>query len=87
MEEGLEAALNERQKSRYRRKSIDVEKEARLVALAGSEPADGCARWTMKRLADCMVELEYVDSLSVDKNRFTPKLVKNHRTLLMTKVT
>ena len=73
MEEGLEAALNERQKSRYRRKRIDVEKEARLVALAGSEPAGGRARWTMNLLTDRMVELEYVDSLPVETVRQTLK--------------
>ena len=58
VEEGIEAALNERQKSRHRSKKIDGENEARLVALACSEPPDGRARWTMKLLADRMVELE-----------------------------
>lgn len=46
VEEGLEAAMNERQKSRHRSKKIDGENEARLVALAGSQPPDGRARWT-----------------------------------------
>lgn len=64
VEEGLEASLNERQKSRHRRKKIDGENEARLVALACSEPPEGRARWTLKLLAERMVELEYVESLS-----------------------
>jgi transposase len=64
VEEGLEASLNERQKSQHRRKKIDGENEARLVALACSEPPEGRARWTLKLLAERMVELEYVESLS-----------------------
>lgn len=73
VEEGMEAALNERQKSRHRTKKIDGENEARLVALAGSEPPDGRTRWTMELLADRMVELEYVESLSAEAVRQTLK--------------
>lgn len=69
VEEGLEAALNERQKSRHRRKKIDGENEARLVALACSEPPAGRTGWTMGLLADRMVELEYVESLSAEAVR------------------
>ena len=58
VEEGMEAALNERQKSRQRRKPIDGENEARLVTLAGSEPPAGRTRWTMKLLAESQVELD-----------------------------
>lgn len=64
VEEGMEAALNDRPKSRHRTKKIDGENEARLVALACSEPPQGRVRWTMKLLAERMVELEYVESLS-----------------------
>jgi transposase len=73
VEEGMEAALNERQKSRHRRKKMDGENEARLVALACSEPPDGRRRWTMELLADRMVELEYVESLSAEAVRQTLK--------------
>jgi transposase len=73
VEEGMEAALNEREKSRHRRKKIDGENEARLIALACSEPPDGRVRWTMKLLADRLVELEYVESLSAEAVRRTLK--------------
>lgn len=73
VEEGMEAALNERQKSRHRSKKIDGENEARLVALACSEPPEGCARWTLKLLAERMVELEYVESISDEAVRQTLK--------------
>jgi transposase len=43
---------------------IDGENEARLVALACSEAPDGRNRWTLQLLADQMVELQYVESVS-----------------------
>jgi len=43
---------------------ITGEVEARIVALACSEPPKGCARWTLNLLADKAVELAYVDGLS-----------------------
>lgn len=48
VEEGLEAALNERPKRRHRRPVIDGDSEARLVALACSEAPAGHSRWTLK---------------------------------------
>jgi len=44
-----------------------------LVTLACSEPPDGRARWTLTLLADRMVELEYVESLSAEAVRKTLK--------------
>jgi hypothetical protein len=45
--------------------AIDGEQEAHLIALSCGEPPEGYARWTLRLLADKMVELEYVeDSLS-----------------------
>ncbi len=43
---------------------IDGEMEARLIALACSEPPEGRERWTLRLLADRMVELEIVESVS-----------------------
>jgi len=43
---------------------LDGEKEARLVALACSQPPAGRARWTLRLLADRLVELEVVDAIS-----------------------
>jgi len=73
VEEGLEAAL-ERHKSRRRYESkLDGDGQAHLIALACAEPPDGCKRWTLRLLADRMVELEYVDSLSYQTVRRTLK--------------
>jgi hypothetical protein len=43
---------------------ITGEVEAHVVALACGEPPVGCARWTLRLLAEKTVELRYVDSLS-----------------------
>jgi len=43
---------------------LDGEKEAKLIALACSEPPQGRARWTLHLLADKMVELRVVESIS-----------------------
>jgi transposase len=60
-EEGLEAALNRRPPTREYRRKLDGEDEARLVALACSEPPEGQARWSLRLLADKLMELEIVE--------------------------
>jgi transposase len=60
-EEGLQAALNRRAPNRYYHRKLDGEQEAHLVALACSEPPEGRARWSLRLLADKLVELEIVD--------------------------
>jgi transposase len=64
VEEGLEAALNRKKRSPSPAKVMDGNAEAHLVALACSPPPEGRNRWTMRLLADKMVELEYVESIS-----------------------
>jgi DNA-binding transcriptional ArsR family regulator len=61
VEEGLEAALNRRPPNREYYRKLDGEQEARLVALACSEPPEGQARWSLRLLADRMVELEIIE--------------------------
>jgi transposase len=61
VEEGLEAALNRRPPNREYHRKLDGKQEARLVALACSEPPEGQARWSLRLLADKMVELEIVE--------------------------
>ena len=61
--EGITAALNPKKRP-PRDPKIDGEAEARLVLLACSEPPDGRQRWTLRLLADKLVELEVVDSVS-----------------------
>ena len=60
-EEGLEAALNRRPPNREYHRKLDGQQEARLVALACSEPPEGQARWSLRLLADKVVELEIVE--------------------------
>lgn len=64
VEEGLEAALNRRAPNREYHRKLDGEHEARLIALACSEPPLGQARWSLRLLADKLVELEVVPEVS-----------------------
>jgi transposase len=64
VEEGFDAALVPRPHSRTKPKKIDGENEAHLIALVCGDPPAGRSKWTMRLLADKMVELRYVDPLS-----------------------
>jgi DNA-binding transcriptional ArsR family regulator len=72
-EEGLEAALNRRPPKREYHRKLDGEQEARLIALACSEPPEGQARWSLRLLADKLVELEIVEEVSYQTVRRTLK--------------
>ena len=71
--EGMQSALERREQKNRRRKIIDGEKEAHLIALACSETPMGKAKWTMQMLADKMVELKYVQQVSKETIRQTLK--------------
>lgn len=62
--EGLEAALGVAPTSRIYEKKIDGETEARLISIACSEPPKGFGQWSLRMLADRMVEINYVDDIS-----------------------
>jgi len=63
--EGLDAALTHyRGPNREYRRKLDGRQEAHLIALACSKPPEGRTQWSLRLLADKMVELQYVDSLS-----------------------
>ena len=63
--EGLEAALTPKKPSKPSRpKKFDGEKEAHLIALACSEAPEGHSRWTLRLLAEKMVELHHFSSIS-----------------------
>lgn len=64
IEEGLEGTLERRPSSRVYERKIDGEVEAKLVQLCCSEPPTGFSKWSLRLLADKMVELKYVDSIS-----------------------
>ena len=72
-EEGLEVALMPRKPGRPRRRVLDGRAEARLVALACSEPPEGRVSWTLRLLADRMVELGHVEGVSHETVRRTLK--------------
>ena len=59
--DGVAAARRRPQPPRPARRRLDGAAEARLTALACSAPPDGRPRWTMRLLADRLVELRYVD--------------------------
>lgn len=73
VEEGTDAALSRRPGSGYREPKIDGEKEAHLIALACSKAPDGQGKWTLRLLAEKMVELEYIDEVSHETVRRTLK--------------
>lgn len=64
IEDGFDIALNGRKGSRIYAKKVDGDFEAHLVAVSCSEPPEGFARWSLRLLADKVVELEYIDSIS-----------------------
>jgi transposase len=64
IEEGLEAVLERRPTSRVYEKKMDGDTEAKLITLCCSEPPKGFARWSLRLLADRMVELKYVESIT-----------------------
>jgi transposase len=64
VEDGLEAALLPRPRTRVYARKLDGAQEARLIALACSGPPEGKRRWTLRLLAERMVALEIVPELS-----------------------
>lgn len=73
VEEGVEAALNHTRPKKTRSKVLDGEAEARLVQLACSEAPDGREDWSMQLLAEKLVELEVVETVSRETVRTTLK--------------
>ena len=73
VEEGLEAALARRPNSQNRVRKLDGSKEAHLIALTCGSPPEGRCRWTLQLLADKLVELRLVDSISAETVRQTLK--------------
>lgn len=64
VEEGLEITVESKFSRHGRNRSLDGEQHARLIALTCSKPPEGKVRWTLKLLADKLVELEVVDTVS-----------------------
>ena len=73
---GLEAAISRPKRPHMRQHKLDGEQEAHLIALTCNEPPEGQARWSLRLLADKMVELNYVDEISHETIRQTLKKMK-----------
>ena len=79
VEQGLDAALSRRKPAGRQYRKLDGAQEARLAALACGPAPAGHARWTLKLLAQRMVELAVVDSIGPECVRTTLK--KTHSSL------
>lgn len=73
VEESLEQALNRQTQSQSKPRRLDGEQEAHLVAITCSTPPSGCSRWTLRLLAEKLVELKEVESISHETVRQTLK--------------
>lgn len=71
--EGLEATLNRKRPDRVYDRHLDDGAEAQLIAVACSPPPDGQARWSLRLLADELVRLEVVETISHETVRRTLK--------------
>ena len=80
--EGIEVALNGKKNIRIYDKKTDGDFEAHLVAISCSEPPEGFARWSLRLLADKVVELNYIDSISHESVR---RILKKRNQTLATK--
>ena len=79
VEGGLELAISRRRPRVPTQRKLDGRQEAQLVALTCGEPPKDRNRWTLRLLADKMVELEYVDKLSYETVRRTLKKTNSSR--------
>lgn len=79
VEEGFEAALYRKPVANAHRRKIPGEEEAHLLALCCSQAPEGQARWTLRMLADTMVEWDIVDSRSYETVRQTVKKMNFNR--------
>ncbi len=64
VEEGFEACLERKPMSKVKEKKADGEVEAHLIALSCSKAPKGFSRWSLRLLAERMVEMEYVENIS-----------------------
>ena len=81
VEQGLEAALNRRPPTREYVRKLDGVQEAKLLAVACAKPPTGQARWSLRLLADKLVELEIVeDAVSYQTVRRILKKTRSSRT-------
>src|SRR5215210_4227922 len=78
-EDGLETALNRRAPTRSYERRLDGEQEAHLVAICCGDPPVGTKRWSLRLLADMLVELKIVEAISYETVRRTLKKTTSNR--------
>ena len=78
IEQGLEAALSRKRPTGRQYRKLDGAQEAQLLAVACSAPPEGSVRWTLKLLADKLVELDIVDTISTECVRTTLKKMRSN---------
>jgi len=79
VEGSLDIALNGRKGERIYKRKADGDFEAHLVALSCSDPPEGRAQWSLRLLADKVVELGYIESVSYETiRRVLKKTRSNH---------
>jgi hypothetical protein len=82
VEQGLEAAVGrKKQEKPSREPTFDGAAEARLIALSCSQPPEGYSHWTLRLLADRVVELEIAEKASHETVRQTLKKMNLNRIL------
>ncbi len=79
VEQGLEAALHRRSGPRPQQRRLDGSQEAHLIALTCSAPPSGQEHWSLRLLADKLVELEVVETISHETVRQTLKKTTSSR--------
>jgi transposase len=79
VEQGLEAALARKRPTGRQYRKLDGVQEAQLIAMACSAPPEGRVRWTLTLLADKLVELAIVDTISAECVRTTLKKTTSNR--------
>ena len=80
VEQGLDAALGRKPQDRpSRERKLDGAAEAQLIALACAEPPAGRANWTLRLLADKLVELEVIETVSHETVRQVLKKTNSSR--------
>jgi transposase len=77
VEDGLDTTLNSRKGNRIYAKKADGDFEAHLVALSCSDPPEGFTRWSLRLLADKVVELNYINNVSHETIRRVLKKTKS----------
>lgn len=79
VEEGYDVCLGRKPYPEVTNIKTDGDFEAHLIALSCSEAPEGYARWSLRMLADKMVELKYVENISHETIRQTLKKTKSNR--------